>query len=155
MKKYILLAALAATLLAPAAKADTKADLQGALDGWLTAVASHDPTRVAALYDLDSAVLLPTLSPEVHDKPEERMAYFKMFLAKPDLKGTLNETHIRPISETAGVTSGIYTFTFKDASGKTQSVPARFSFTFVKEGDGDAAKWLILDHHSSVLPPAP
>ncbi|NBX66590.1 MAG: SgcJ/EcaC family oxidoreductase [Proteobacteria bacterium] len=150
LKKILLTTALCLTT-APA-WADTKANVEKALNTWLESVASHDPNRVAALYDPQSAVLLPTLSPEVHDTPEERLTYFKMFTAKPEIKGTLNETHIRAIDDNAGIASGIYTFTFKDDKGIEHSVPARFSFVFAREGDGENAKWLILDHHSSILP---
>jgi hypothetical protein len=30
-----------------------------------------------------------------------------------------------------------------------KSIPARYSFTYVKEGE----EWLIADHHSSAMPP--
>ena len=59
------------------------------------------------------------------------------------------EQRIRVYGATA-VNSGYYTFSFtKDGEAKT--LPARYSFTYVKSGD----RWLIVDHHSSAMPPAP
>jgi len=50
----------------------------------------------------------------------------------------------------AAVNSGVYTFSWiKD--GETKTLPARYSFTYVRDGD----RWLIVDHHSSALPPPP
>lgn len=127
------------------AQSDSKAEVQAAFDNWLAAVASHKAENVAKLYAKD-AVLLPTLSPKVHNTPELRLAYFNVFTAKPDIKGTVDESHIRVFGNTA-VNSGLYTFTFtKD--GETQTVPARYSFVYRKTSKG----WLIVDHHSSKLP---
>jgi hypothetical protein len=45
------------------------------------------------------------------------------------------------------VNTGYYTFSYvKD--GEAKSLPARYSFTYVKRGD----VWLIVDHHSSAIP---
>jgi hypothetical protein len=50
----------------------------------------------------------------------------------------------------AAINTGHYTFSYtKD--GETKTLPARYSFTYVKRGD----TWLIVDHHSSAMPPAP
>src|SRR6266568_433501 len=35
--------------------------------------------------------------------------------------------------------------------GETKTLPARYSFTFVKEGEN----WMIVDHHSSAMPAPP
>ena len=65
------------------------------------------------------------------------------------LKVTFGDQLVR-VYDNAAVNTGYYTFSFvKDA--ETKSVPARYSFTYVKRGDD----WLIVDHHSSVMPPPP
>jgi hypothetical protein len=72
----------------------------------------------------------------------------------PRFTSTLREIRtrlglIRVYSSTA-VNTGSYTFSYlKD--GQTTTLPARYSFTFVKEGE----KWIIVDHHSSVMPIPP
>ena len=35
--------------------------------------------------------------------------------------------------------------------GETKTLPARYSFTFVKDG----GNWMIVDHHSSAMPAPP
>jgi hypothetical protein len=46
--------------------------------------------------------------------------------------------------------TGYYTFSYgKD--GETKTLPARYSFTFVKTG----GNWMIVDHHSSAMPTPP
>lgn len=123
----------------------SKQQVQKALDAWLAAVSSGSSDAVMKLYARD-AVLLPTLSPKVHNTPELRKEYFDVFTAKENLKGTVNEEHIRVFGNIA-INSGLYTFTFtKD--GETVEVPARFSFVYHKTPHG----WLIVDHHSSKQP---
>ena len=48
------------------------------------------------------------------------------------------------------INSGYYTFSYvKD--GETKTIPARYSFVYVKGTTG----WLIVDHHSSAMPAPP
>ena len=93
-------------------------------------------------------MLLPTLSPKVADTPELRKDYFDVFTAKQNLRGAVNEEHIRVYGLFA-VNSGLYTFTYTK-NGQMVSVPARFSFVYHKTPQG----WMIIDHHSSKLPDA-
>ncbi len=116
------------------------------LTNWFQAVSSGNPNKVLELYKKD-AVLLPTLSNEVHDLPEERLNYFKMFTSLKNIKGTINEIHTQKLSDNVVNQSGIYTFTF-EKDGKIVKVPARFSFTLVKDGN----KWVVAEHHSSKMP---
>jgi hypothetical protein len=48
------------------------------------------------------------------------------------------------------VNTGYYTFSYVN-DGETKSLPARYSLTYVKNGE----RWLIVDHHSSALPSPP
>lgn len=121
-------------------------DAEKALDTWLAAVSSGNADTVASLY-ADDAILLPTLKNHVHDTPAERLEYFKMFTALPKIKGTVNEEHARQYGDDVAINSGIYTFTY-EKDGKEVSVPARYSFVFVKDGDA----WKVAEHHSSMLP---
>jgi uncharacterized protein (TIGR02246 family) len=119
--------------------------IQQAFNAWLIAVSSGSSDAVLKLYAQD-AVLLPTLSPNVETTPASRKEYFDAFTAKPNLKGTVNEEHIRVFGDVA-VNSGLYTFTYTQNSQKV-SIPARFTFVYHKTTEG----WLIVDHHSSKLP---
>lgn len=142
---------LASCMLAGSAFAATPAStapasITHALQTWLEAVASHKPENVAALYDTD-AVLLPTLRNAVHDTPAERLDYFQMFTAMPEIKGKVEEQHPRLLDDNTAVNGGIYTFSFLQ-DGKPVNVTARFSFTYKKEN----GEWKIVEHHSSRLP---
>src|SRR5712664_2825078 len=67
----------------------------------------------------------------------------------PGLKVAFGDQLIRVYGGTA-VNTGYYTFSYV-RDGETKSLPARYSFTYVKSGEN----WLIVDHHSSAMPPPP
>ena len=90
------------------------------------------------------------LSPTVRaDRAALRDYFVTAFKVLPGLKVTFGDQLIRLYGDTA-VNTGYYTFSYiKD--GETRIFPARYSFTYVKRGDN----WLIVDHRSSAMPPAP
>src|SRR5262249_39682464 len=71
------------------------------------------------------------------------------FQALPKATVKFGDQLIRVYGNTA-VNSGYYTFSYtKD--GETKSIPARYSLTYVKDGND----WKIVDHHSSAVPTPP
>jgi len=73
----------------------------------------------------------------------------KAFKALPGHKVTFGDQLIRVYGNTA-INTGYYTFSFvKD--GEAKSIPARYSFVYVKR----SSDWKIVDFHSSAMPPAP
>ena len=94
------------------------------------------------MYD-KNAILLPTLSGQVRHTHDEIKEYFFHFLSKKPV-GSINEFNIR-IFDNLAINSGIYTFNFKDGS----SAQARFTYVYKKV---DENNWIIVDHHSSLLP---
>ena len=123
-----------------------------ATQAWIDAMGSHDQERVVALYDSE-AVLWGTTSPTLRDSPAAVRDYFNLLQkVPPDYKGVLGEQRIRVYGDIA-INTGTYTFIgpARDAAGKPISRPARFSFVY-RYRDG---RWLIVDHHSSAVPPAP
>lgn len=144
----IALGIVALSLGAPA-WAGPKEDVATAAATWARALGEDDPDKVLPLYT-DDAVLWGTLSPKVRaDRAALRDYFVTAFKVLPGLKVTFGEQLIRVYGGTA-VNTGYYTFSYvKD--GETKSLPARYSFTYVKSGD----HWLIVDHHSSAMPPAP
>jgi hypothetical protein len=71
------------------------------------------------------------------------------FKVLPGHKVAFGDQLIRVYGDTA-VNTGYYTFSYvKD--GQAQTIPARYSFVYVKQG----GKWLIVDHHSSAMPAPP
>jgi len=88
-----------------------------------------------------------TLSPTVRSDPAGLKAYFVgAFQALPKLTVKFGEQFVRVYGDTA-VNTGYYTL-FYTKDGETKSIPARYSFTFVKEGNDCK----IVDHHSSAMP---
>jgi uncharacterized protein (TIGR02246 family) len=135
--------------LAPLASAEPKEEVAAAGSAWARALGEDDPDKVLPFY-ADDAVLWGTLSPAVRaDRPALRDYFVTAFKVLPELKVSFGDKLIRVYGNTA-VNTGYYTFSYvKD--GKTESLPARYSFTYVKSGE----RWLIVDHHSSAMPPAP
>jgi uncharacterized protein (TIGR02246 family) len=135
--------------LAPVASAGPKEDVAAATSNWARALGEDDPDKVLPFYSED-AVLWGTLSPTVRaDRAALRDYFVPAFKVLPGLKVTFGEQLIRIYDATA-VNTGYYTFSYV-RDGETKTLPARYSFTYVKRGDS----WLIVDHHSSAMPPAP
>jgi uncharacterized protein (TIGR02246 family) len=126
-----------------------KDEVAEATQTWAQALGEDDPGKVLPLYAED-AVLWGTLSPTVRaDRAALRDYFVTAFRVLPGLKVAFGDQLIRVYGNTA-VNTGYYTFSYiKD--GETKSLPARYSFTFVKNGE----RWLIVDHHSSAMPPPP
>jgi len=135
--------------LCPAAFADPKADVAAAALTWARALGEDDPDKVLPLYAAD-AVLWGTLSPTVRaDRAALRDYFVTAFRVLPGLKVTLGDQLIRVYGD-AAVNTGYYTFSYVQ-DGAAKNLPARYSFTYVKNGEN----WLIVDHHSSAMPSAP
>ena len=136
-------------LIAPDASAGPKEDVAAATMKWGETLGQNDPDKVVALYATD-AVLWGTLSPTVRaDRAALRDYFVTAFKVLPNLKVAFGEQFIR-VYDTTAVNTGYYTFSFvKDGEPKT--LPARYSFTLVKDGQN----WMIVDHHSSAMPPPP
>ena len=111
-------------------------------DDWNKALQTGNPDEVVKLYD-KKAILLPTLSGQVRHTHDEIKDYFVHFLSKKPI-GKINESNIRIFGNLA-INSGIYTFNFKDGS----SAEARFTYVYKKV---DENNWIIVEHHSSLLP---
>jgi hypothetical protein len=83
------------------------------------------------------------------DRAALRDYFVTAFRTLPSLKVTFGEQLIRVYGNTA-VNTGYYTFSYR-RDRQTATLPARYSFTFVKKDE----KWMIVDHHSSTIPSPP
>jgi hypothetical protein len=122
-------------------------------DIWLDTVTSGTKgvvEKVVALY-AENGLLWGTVSEQARDTPAEIRDYFEYFAKLPKLSVNFYQGCVRVYNENIAVNSGYYTFTY-EKNGETKEVPARFSFTYLKN---DENKWKIMDHHSSALPKAP
>ena len=140
---------LSAGLSVQTATACSRESVAAAVERWATVFAENNPDTIMALYSKD-AVLWGTLSPTLRSDPAALKAYFVgAFQALPKATVKFGDQLIRVYGDNA-VDTGYYTFSYtKD--GETKSIPARFSFTFVKEGNDCK----IVDHHSSAVPSPP
>lgn len=145
---------LAALLLAgpvpaapsPACAAATPAEIEAQVDRFRSALATHDPDKVTALFAPD-AVLLPTLSNRVRTNPAEVRDYFVHFLAKSPVV-QIDSSTVR-IGCNIAERVGTWTWTLTDpASHATTKAAARFSFIYRFE----AGQWRIDHLHSSLMP---
>ena len=148
MKRHRLPVVLLLVLLgiAGAVWAGPKQEVAAATAQWATMFVDDNPDRILTLYAPD-AVLWGTLSPTVRQGPAALREYFvAAFKVLPGHRVSFGEQLIRVYGETA-INTGYYTFSYvKD--GETKSIPARYSFVYVKTDRG----WVIVDHHSSAMP---
>jgi hypothetical protein len=140
---------LTAGLSVQTATACSKEAVAATVEKWTSVFAENNPDTIVPLYSKD-AVLWGTLSPTVRSDPAALKAYFVgAFQALPKVTVRFGDQLIRVYGDNA-IDTGYYTFSYtKD--GETKSIPARYSFTFVK--DGNDCK--IVDHHSSAMPSPP
>jgi uncharacterized protein (TIGR02246 family) len=126
--------------------AGPKDEVAAATSAWVEAFASHDARRIAALYAPD-AIFWGTNSPTIRDTPEMIREYFENLKNRPTARIELNEQHIRLYGDIA-INSGRYSV-HEVKDGQATVRPLRFSFVYRRQ----EGRWLIVDHHSSVLPP--
>ena len=148
MRRFLLITALVGVAIARLAAATPSDDVAAATKAWAEAFNTREPDRILALYETD-AVLWGTTSPTLRNTPETRREYFGNMPQRPNVRVALGEQHVRVFGDVA-VNTGTYTFS-NTQDGEMTSNPARFSFTYVRKGD----RWMIVDHHSSSVPPAP
>ena len=125
-------------------KAITKEEVQGLFHLWNDALATLDPSKVAARYSREG-VLLPTVSDIPRTDYHGIKDYFVNFLKlKPN--GEIISSNVI-IGHNWAQDAGIYEFTMGANGAK---VKGRYTFVYVVE-DGE---WKISQHHSSVMPEA-
>ena len=122
----------------------TKKEIQDQFVMWNQALQTENPDKVVACYAED-AILLPTVSAKVRHNHDEIRDYFVHFLSKKP-RGRIIEENIR-IYDTIAINSGLYNF-YLTQNGDEADVAGRFTFVYQKSEDG----WLIIEHHSSILP---
>lgn len=125
-----------------------QAEVKAATQAWADAFNECSAQKASALYAPDAA-FWGTTSQTLITTPEAVRRYFDGACSvNPPLKVSLGEQKLRTYGETA-VNSGTYAFS-RTVDGQVRAAPARFSFTYRKVG----GTWLIVDHHSSMLPAA-
>ena len=151
MSKFLFsaLALLSAPLCAAAlhaGQATNIQDIKTATDAWRAAYDSRDSDRIVSRYAPD-AVFWGTTARLIASTPMEVAQYFSNAEKRPNARVVIGKQHVRMYGDIA-TNAGYYTFT-GIREGKKVRYPARFSFVFHKLG----GQWLIVQHHSSQLPP--
>lgn len=127
-------------------------EVKNALKKWISAMKTYDPDAVTALY-ADDASFWGTVALSIATDKKGIKAYFVDFLRKDDLEIEVTDEYVEFHDDgKEAVYAGAYKFSFSDENGPNQVVPARFTFIFAKQDDGE---WLIKHHHSSAMPAAP
>ena len=125
-------------------KSASEDEIAALFDRWNQSLQTGDPRKVVSLY-AERSILLPTVSNKPRLTPDEKEDYFRHFLKKrPSAKIDLRQIEI---GSDMAVDSGLYTFTFAETG---ETVRGRYSFTYRRKG----SQWLIVSHHSSVMPEA-
>lgn len=140
-----IIAGMAVLLLATAAQADDRSDVEQATARWIDAFNRKSSRDIVALYAPD-AVFFGTSSPVLRDKPELVVDYFKGLASLGDAKIALEDHRVQLHGDLA-ISTGFYTRTSVE-NGQAVRSPARFSFVYQKRN----GQWLIINHHSSALP---
>lgn len=123
-------------------KPASESEIASLFNRWNQALQTGDAHKVVELY-AERSILLPTLSNKPRLTSAEKEEYFRHFLKnRPSASIDLREIEV---GCDMAVDSGLYTFTFAKTGDK---VSARYSFTY----SWDGSKWLIVSHHSSLMP---
>ena len=120
----------------------TVQEISSLFDRWNRSLMTGDPKKVVSNYS-EHSILLPTVSNKPRLTAAEKEDYFHHFLEKRP-SGRIDMRFIE-IGCNMAVDAGLYTFTFGETG---EQVSGRYSFTYRWNG----SEWLIIEHHSSVMP---
>jgi len=121
-----------------------RAEISDLLTRWCATLERGNAQEMVSLYATD-ATLLPTISNQTRNTPDDMLEYFERFLKmRPRAK---KHTQNISVYEKIAINSGVYSFQTQTPSGTTDLV-CRFTFVYRKDPDG----WRIIEHHSSMMP---
>jgi uncharacterized protein (TIGR02246 family) len=114
--------------------------------------AFHDGNLEALMaWFADDAVVTGPASPfRIEGKEALRAYYADLFHAFPTIRVSVRQRSVR-VYDTTAVINTYYTLTQVDRGGKVTTTHGRLNVTHVKIGD----RWLVVDQHSSLVPPGP
>lgn len=147
-------AALAAALSIPfavPALAGPQEEVEAALQDWAAAYAARDGERSAALYAPDARLWGTASRRQTIGRPGIAQYFVVTGRGMRSRSAEFGEHATRVFGDVA-VSSGRYDFHRIREDGAPFDTAARFSMVLLRQPDG---RWLIVDHHSSPLPPAP
>lgn len=124
-------------------------DVKQAYHQWCSSIgAAKGDAQVVTKYYASDAILLPTLSPKIYVNHLNGMdPYFVKLTSHPHIQCETQKL-ISHVYGNIAVNAGLYQFSYTGDDGKTVVLPARFTFVYQKIGN----RWMIVHHHSSLLP---
>jgi uncharacterized protein (TIGR02246 family) len=120
--------------------------------GWVKAFNECQVDALVALYDTE-ALFWPTTSRSLAAKPEDVRRYFDAackLVKASNFKVEVVSESVKLYGDVA-ISAGQMTAAFKNRQGQPQEASYRFSLAARKMDD----RWLIVEHHSSVMPAPP
>lgn len=120
-------------------------EIKKVIDCWLNSFTGDTVKTICDLYD-DQASLWGTFSPIKRNNKALIANYFEQIFKFKNRNVELNESNIR-LFDNIAICNGLYTFNWVN-QGVKEITKARFSFVYIKKDN----KWLIAEHHSSILP---
>ena len=116
------------------------------LNDWKNAIEkSSDVRNVIQLYHSE-AVFWGEFSNSIRTTKNQIIDYYNYFLSLDNLRIDIQNVQVR-IYDDIAIISGTYSFTYQ-LNSKVELTLSSFSFVYKLENE----EWLIVDHHSSVVP---
>lgn len=140
----LLLALVLMVSISSIALAGPREDAYVAVERWSKALNDGTADDTAATYSPDAS-LWGTMATGLTTSPEAVKKYFAAGAGVVKVK--LGEHSSLQLSDTVIVDAGQYEFS-RTKDGQTSTFPARYTFVLSKQGD----KWVIVHHHSSLMP---
>jgi len=117
-------------------------DIISLFDRWNQSLHTGDPQKVVANY-AELSILLPTASDIPRFTVLDKIEYFSHFLKnEPSAEVDIRQIQV---GNDIAVDSELYTFHFSKTGDE---IKARYSFVYRY----DDRQWLIISHHSSLMP---
>ena len=116
---------------------------------WVQQVSNAKTAEAITQLYQPNAILIPTFSSTICDSKEKIQNYFSNLITKEQLSISTQFCVETPLHTHQILSNGLYTFHYLDTEGMVNH-PARFSFLFTRKTTD--SPWLIVLHHSSILP---
>ncbi|NWK56892.1 nuclear transport factor 2 family protein [Verrucomicrobiaceae bacterium N1E253] len=121
------------------------------IEEWITRVHTKDIPQVVALYSPKDCAFWGTFGDHLRQSQEEVKTYFDSFLDCESISCRILECAGRELTPEVVSFSGTYAFDIVKQAGEPKQV-AIGRFTYTVRLDPDTQQWLLVEHHSSLMP---
>jgi uncharacterized protein (TIGR02246 family) len=125
---------------------DSKQEVAAVTEQWATAFSKGDVDALTSMYSQDAVIWGISSSSMRTDPSAIREYYARLLKTFPGTRVTVREMNIRVYGDSA-VNSGLLTIHRVSHDAGSKATPTRFSMVYVRR----TGRWLIVDHHSSVV----